>query len=330
MPLAKAVERVGGLQTQYAPTAYIGLWSRLENFRRDDLTRALERRTVVQGTLMRATIHIVSARDYPLFAEAVRGTRREWWLSATRGRDQARNVQAAAQRVRALLADGPRRREELIAELGVDTTTWNGVQMWVDLVRVPPSGTWDRRRADLFALADDWLRRASMVAEHDAVDYLVMRYLGAFGPASRKDVQSFTGLSARALAPSFERLSLRRFRDEQGRELLDAQRAPLPDPQTPAPPRFLGPWEAALLVHARRTQILPERHRSRVFHVKIPQSVSTFLVDGRVAGSWTFEGRTIRLEPFEKLSRQAKRDLDEEAERLSAFLPETARVGGRH
>lgn len=320
MPLATALERVCGLQTQYAPTAYIGLWSRLERFRRDDLTRALERRTVVQGTLMRATIHIVSARDYPLFAEAVRGTRREWWLSATRRRDQAHNVQAVTRRLRALLADGPRRRDELIAELGVDTTTWNGVQMWVDLVRVPPSGTWERRRADVFALADDWLGRASTVSEHDAIDHLVRRYLGAFGPASRKDVQSFTGLSARALASSFERLSLRRFRDEQGGELLDAQRAPLPDPETEAPPRFLGPWEAVLLVHARRTQILPERHRSRVFHVKIPQSVSTFLVDGRVAGAWTFEGGRIELQPFEKLSRQANRDLDEEAERLSAFL----------
>ena len=82
----------------------------------------------------------------------------------------------------------------------------------------------------------------------------------------------------------------------------------------------MGPWEAALLVHARRTQILPERHRSRVFHVKIPQLVSTFLVDGTVAGAWTFEGGRIELEPFEKLPRQAKRDLDEEAERLSAFL----------
>jgi hypothetical protein len=320
VPLAKAVERVGGLQTQYAPTAYIGLWSRLEGFRRDDLTQALERRTVVQGTLMRATIHIVSARDYPLFAEAVRATRREWWLSATRRRDQAWSVRAAAKRVRALLSDGPRSRDELIAELGVDTTTWNGVQMWVDLVRVPPSGTWERRRSDVFALADDWLDHRSSVAEHDAVDHLVSRYLGAFGPASRKDVQSFTGLPAKALAPSFERLRLRRFRDEQGAELLDAPRAPLPDPETPAPPRFLGPWEAALLVHARRTQVLPDRHRSRVFHIKIPQSVSTFLVDGRVAGAWTYEGGRVMLEPFEKLSRAAKRDLDVEAERLSAFL----------
>ena len=320
MPLATSVERVGGLQTQYAPTAYIGLWSRLANFRRDDLTRALERRTVVQGTLMRATIHIVSTRDYPLFAKAVRGARREWWLSATRRGDQARVVQAAARRARGLLADGPRRREELIAELGVDTTTWNGVQMWVDLVRVPPSGTWDRRRADVFALADDWLGGASAVSEQDAVDHLVSRYLGAFGPASRKDVQSFTGLSAKTLTPSFDRLRLRRFRDEQGGELLDARRAPLPDPETKAPPKFLGPWEAALLVHARRTQILPERHRPRVFHVKNPQSVSTFLVDGRVAGAWTFQRGRVELQPFEWLSRQAKRDLDEEAERLSAFL----------
>jgi hypothetical protein len=216
--LAKAVERVGGLQTQYAPTAYIGLWSRLERFRRDDLTRALERRTVVQGTLMRATIHIVSVRDYPLFAEAVRAPRRQWGLSATRRRDQARNVEAVARRLRALLADGPRRRDEFIAELGVDTTTWNGVQMWVDLVRVPPSGTWDRRRADVFALADDWLGRASTVSEQDAADHLVRRYLGGFGPASRKDVQSFTGLSAKAIGSSFERLPSRRRVDLRGRQ----------------------------------------------------------------------------------------------------------------
>jgi hypothetical protein len=123
-----------------------------------------------------------------------------------------------------------------------------------------------------------------------------------------------------AFDSTIARLSLRRFRNEQGGELLDARRAPLPDPETEAPPRFLGPWEAALLVHARRTQILPEHHRSRVFHVKIPQSVSTFLVDGRVAGAWTFEGGRITLEPFQKLSRRAKRDLDEESGRLSAFL----------
>ena len=311
---------MGGLQTQYAPTAYIGLWSRIDGFRREDLTKALERRTVVQGTLMRATIHVVSARDYPLFAQAVRSARREWWLAATRRRDQARGVEAAAKRVRSLLADGPRRRDELIAALGVDTTTWNGIQMWVDLVRVPPSGTWEHRRADVFALADDWLGRPPAVPVSDAVDHLVSRYLGAFGPASRKDVQSFTGLSAKALTPSFERLSLRRFRDQQGGELLDVPRAPLPDPDVPAPPRFLGPWEAALLVHARRTQILPERHRSRVFHVKIPQSVSTFIVDGRVAGAWAFEGGRVKLEPFEKLPRVAKREVDDEAERLSAFL----------
>lgn len=269
---------------------------------------------------MRATIHLVSARDYPLLARAIRGARQAWWLQATRRRQQAASVEAAAKRVRSLLADGPRRRCDLVAELALDGMTWNGVQMWVDLVRVPPSGTWGQRRADLFATAEDWLGPSSAPSEDDAIDHLVRRYLDGFGPASRKDVASFTGLPPKTLAPSLERLRLRRFRDERGEELLDLSRAPLPDPDTPTPPRFLGTWEAALLVHARRTQVLPERYRSRVFNTKTPHSQPTFLVDGRVAGTWKQERGRVRLEPFERLSRESRRELDEEAERLSAFL----------
>jgi hypothetical protein len=269
---------------------------------------------------MRATIHVVSSRDYPLFAAAVRAARRGWWARATRRHDRMGEVEAAADRVRALLAGGPRRRDELIAELGVDTTTWNGVQMWVDLLRVPPSGTWEQRRADLFALADAWLGRPPSLSEDQGVDHLVRRYLGGFGPASKKDVASFTGLPATTLAASFERLKLWRYRDENGGELLDVVRAPLPDAGTPAPPRFLGPWEAALLVHARRTQILPERYRPLVFNTKTPQSVSTFLVDGRVAGTWRHESGGVRLEPFERLARETRRELEDEAARLSEFM----------
>jgi hypothetical protein len=130
---------------------------------------------------------------------------------------------------------------------------------------------------------------------------------------------SWTGLPAGALKPAIDRLALRRFRDEWGGELLDLPSAPLPDPDTPAPVRFLPTWDAALLVHARRAAILPERYRARVFQVRTPHSVPTFLVDGAVAGSWRHVNGRIRLEPFARLPAAARRELEEEAERLAAF-----------
>jgi Winged helix DNA-binding domain len=319
LPLPRAVERVGGLQTQYAPSAYIGLWSRLVGFERDDLTRALERRTVVQGTLMRATIHLVSARDYPLLAEGVRESRRESWVQYHRGRADARNVIGAARRARSFLAGGPRRRSELVEHLDADSATWNGVGLWLDLVRVPPSGTWEQRRADLYAAADDWLDPRDATLEQ-GLDHLVRRYLGGFGPGSLKDAANWAGVPVPLLAPAVERLRLRRFRDESGGELLDLPRAPLPDADTPAPVRFLPTWDATLLAHARRTQILPERYRPLVFNTKTPHSMETFLVDGRVAGTWKFKRGRVQLEPFERLGREVRRELADEGERLADFL----------
>jgi hypothetical protein len=318
LSIPRALERVGGIQAQYAPSTYIGLWSRLAGFERGDLTKALERRSVVQGTLMRVTIHLVSARDYPLLAEAVRERRRKGWLQAHRGRVDARDVAAAARRASSLLADGPRRRGELVEALGVDSATWNGVGIWIDLVRAPPSGTWEQRRADLYAAAEDWLGPSEATPEQ-GLELLVRRYLGGFGPASIKDLSSWAGLPAAMLAPVVERLKLRRFRDESGGELFDLPRAPLPDPDIPAPARFLPTWDATLLAHARRTNILPERYRGLVFGTKTPQSVSTFLVDGRVAGTWAYESGGVKVQPFERLSRTVQRELDDEAARLADF-----------
>jgi len=316
--IPRALERVGGLQTQYAPSAYVGLWSRLAGFEREELTSALERRRAVQATLMRVTIHMVSRRDYPLFSEGVRKQRRDWWLGVSRRQADARTMAAAARRVRSFLADGPRHRSEIVERLGLDNVTFNGVGLWIDLVRVPPSGTWERRRADLYGLAEDWLG-PSIVTPAEGLEHLVRRYLGGFGPSPRKDIATWAGLSVTTLAPALEGMRLRRFRDERGEELLDLPRAPLPDPDTPAPVRFLPTWDATLLAHARRTQILPERYRPRVFGTKTPQSVSTFLVDGRVAGTWRYDGGRVRLEAFERLSREVRRELAEEGERLAAF-----------
>jgi Winged helix DNA-binding domain len=300
---------------------YIGLWSRLDGFQRDDLTRALERRSVAQGTLMRVTIHLVSARDFPVLAEGVREQRRAWWARAHGGRADKRKIAAAAKKARSLLAKGPRRRAELAEELGADSVTWNGVGMWLDLVRVPPSGTWEQRRADLYALADDWLGESEATADQ-GLELLVRRYLSGFGPGSLKDLANWAGLPAALLKPVVEGLKLRRFRDERGGELLDLPRAPLPDPETPAPVRFLPVWDATLLVHARRTQILPEQYRTRVFGTKTPQSVNTFLVDGRVAGTWKYDRGRVVVEPFERLARDVRREVDEEAARLTEFHAE--------
>jgi Winged helix DNA-binding domain len=317
--LPDAVERLGGLQTQYAPSGYIGLWSRLEGFGRADLTRALERRAIVQGTIMRATIHMVSARDYPFLVAGVRDARRDWWLRAHRNRIEAATVAGAAARTRALLADGPLRRAELVRRLGVSADLWNGIGLWVDLLRAPPSGTWEQRRADLYVAADDWLA-PDRPAAAAGIEHLVRRYLSGFGPASVRDIASWAGLAPAVVGPVAERIAPRRFRDDEGRTLVDLPRAALPDEDTHAPVRFLGNWDPMLLVHARRTGVLPERFRPILFNTKTPQSMPTFLVDGRVAGSWRYADGRVVTTPFEPLPADAGGAVEAEAERLAAFM----------
>jgi hypothetical protein len=317
-PLPGALERMGCLQAQYAPSMYIGLWSRVEGLERGAVTRALEEKKVVQGTLMRSTIHLVSRADYWPLAIAVRRARREHW-ARTRKDHSAKAVAAAARRLQSRFSDGPLSRAQLSEQLDGDPVVVNAVGLWLDLVRVPPAGTWERRRADLYAAAEEWLGPPGEVSPDEALDHLVRRYLGGFGPAAPADISSWAGLAPKRIAPALERLRLRRFRGEDGDELFDLPRAPLPDPETPAPPRFLPTWDSTLLVHARGTGVLPEEYRPLVFNARTPQSVSTFLVDGAVAGTWRYEKGRIELEPFNRLDKAARRELDEEAERLAAF-----------
>jgi hypothetical protein len=309
LPIPRALERVGGLQTQYAPSGYVGLWSRLGGFERDALTRALERRTVVQATLMRVTIHLVSAKDFWLLAAGTRRARREWFLRTHKVPE--REMARAARRLRAALVEGPKS----VKELGALVAGFLGnAGLWVDLVRVPPSATWERRRADVLALAENWVGPCD-VTEEQGLDHLVRRYLAAFGPAPLSDVASWAGVPATLLKPTLERLELRRFRDEAGKELLDLPRAPLPDPDTPAPVRFLPHWDACLLAHARRTGVLPEQYRARMFHTKNPFSVGAVLVDGRVAAAWSVRDGRVVVDAYERLPR----GVEEERERLEAF-----------
>jgi hypothetical protein len=313
--MEEAVEQVGGLQTQYAPSGYVGLWTRLASFRRDGLTKALWDRTLVQATLMRTTIHLVSRREFWLYAAGIRRARRAWTLRvAGRNVDEAEMVRAA-ERLRQALRDGPRS----VKELGGLADGFLGSQgVWVDLVRVPPSGTWERRRADRLALADQWVGPCD-ASEEEGLAHLVSAYLRAFGPAPWRDIASWAGIPVADAKRGGEGLAVVRYRDETGRELLDLPDAPLPDPDTPVPVRFLPHWDASLLVHARRTGILPEPHRARVFTSRNPFSVGTYLVDGRVVGAWSVRDGRIVLEPYETLSARDERAIEREREALEAF-----------
>jgi len=316
LSLPKALERIGGIQAQYAPSMYVGLWSRLAGFERDQLTRALERRTVIQATLMRVTIHLVSRDDYWPMALGVRQASRDGWLAYRRGKATAADVKAAAKLVGGRLRAGASKKTELADDL--DTMMFNGAGLWLDLVRIPPSGTWERRRADMYALAEEWIDSPDVTAE-DGLPLLIDRYLRGFGPAAAADIANWIGVGPKDVAAALETIELRQFRDEKGKLLVDLPRLPLPSADLEAPPRFLPTWDATLLVHARATELLAEDDRPKVFSTKTPQSVPTFAIDGAVAGTWRYEKGKVKLDPFRKLSKSARDEIAGEAERLAAF-----------
>ena len=317
-PLPRMVERMGGLQAQYAPSMYVGLWTRVEGLARVDVTRALERRTLIQGWLMRITVHLASKRDYWPIALAVRDARRKLFLRTRQNAISDAEMRDAADTVRARLEqEGELHRRDVDAIVGKPRA--QGVGLWVDIVRVPPLGTWEKRRADLYRLAEDWIGPPGDATREQGVELLVRRYLAAFGPAARGEIANWAGLPVGDIAPVLEQLNLRRFRGPGGEQLVDLPRAPLPEADTPAPVRFLPWFDATLLAHARRTQILPEEFRPRLFNVKSPQSDAPFLIDGAAAGAWRYEDGRIALYPFIKIDPATRRELDAEAERLAEF-----------
>jgi hypothetical protein len=314
-PIPEAIERVGGLQTQYAPSGYVGLWTRLRDFARDDLTRALEDHSIVQATTLRMTIHMVSRAEFWRYVAGIRNPRRAWAIKVQpRGLDEAAMF-ARAERLRRALRDGPRTVKELD---GLVEGFVGLAGLWVDLVRVPPGGTWERRRADRLGLAEDWVGPDD-ATEEEGLTHLVRAYLRGFGPAPLRDVAAWAGVPVGPIKAGAANLELVRSRDAAGKELLDLPDAPLPDADTRAPVRFLAHWDAALLVHARRTGILPEEHRPRVFTSKNPFSVGTVLVDGRVVAAWSLRDGAIVVDPYEPVSKRDRDSIEDERAALEAF-----------
>ena len=336
MPLLDALEHLVGLQAQTPQSWYHGLWSRLTGFQPERLAQLLSDRQVVRIALMRSTIHLVTAADClairPLIQPVI-----ERGLSSNFGRNlvglDPDEVAAAGKK---LVDEQPRTFSEmgrLLAEQWPDrdkASLGQAVRTWVPLVQVPPRGVWGKSGRALHTSAEAWLAGTEAVAEDaeaaDAppmtVDELVMRYLTAFGPATVMDAQTWSGLTR--FAEVFERLRprLRTFRDESDRELFDLPDAPRPDPDTPAPVRFLYDYDNLLLSHADRSRVITDGYRWQQFQADnvMPQIV---LVDGMTAGTWKINrsraSATLTVRPFTRLAQAAMVELAEEAESLFEF-----------
>ena len=321
-----AVERLAGLQAQHSSSPYLTLLARLDGFERAHLTAALERRTVVKALLMRGTLHIVTPRDYWALTTARRAIGADYWPPAYEKLLPKRRIAEIARSTIAELQERPLTFAELRDLLQphatdrVSTTfLWRRVQGQEQVVHVPPSGTWGYHGDGVYRAAAAVLR-GGPPDPAAAREHLVHRYLAAFGPASAQDLAQWAGLQRTGgIAETLAGMTLRTFRNERGRTLYDAPRAPLPDPETPAPPRLVPRFDNLVLSHADRTRVLGDVPVSRIV-TKNALVHATILVDGFVAGTWQLDQGRVRLEPFGRLTRAATAALRLEAERIETFV----------
>jgi winged helix DNA-binding protein len=279
------------------------------------LTRALEDRKAVKSSLFRLTLHITSARDYPYYAAA--------WLPAARERTPRVTVEQMAELSRKVHEVAQKKiTHEQLEALAADQMggRWR-TRTLAPLLHVPPAGTWGFHGRPELLVLKAWLD-VDLPSREAGAKHLVQRYLASFGPATQQDLLRFAGVRVGDLRPGLERLELRRFRDERGRELLDLPRGPLPDGDTPAPVRFLPKWDSSLLAYAppERTRILPEKFRSTVIR-KNGDVLPTVLVDGFVSATWNIDRkRGLEVEPLRRLTKSELVEIDEEGERLVEFV----------
>src|ERR687894_577812 len=333
LPAAEAIEHLVGLQAQAPKPPYVGLWTRLEGFRPDALSRLILDRRAVRIALMRNTVHLVTARDclalrplvQPVFDRGLYANR------AHRACIEGVDIEALVAAGRALLEERPRTAKELGVLLGErwydrdPASLARAVRHLVPLVQVPPRGIWGKSGQAAHTTVEAWLSRP--FDSDPSLDEMVVRYLGAFGPASVKDVQTWSGLTRLQEVTERLRPRLRTFRDEHGRELFDLPEAPTPDPDIPAPPRFLPGFDNLILSHSDRTRIIADDYRKMIAS-KNGMVPATVLVDGFVRGTWNTErtrGKaTLVIEPFEVLDKKDRDALCEEGERLVRFIGEGA------
>jgi hypothetical protein len=330
---ADAIERLVGMQAQIPADPYIALWSRLQDFQMDDLAKLLTDRKAVRMSLFRATIHLVTARDAlalrPIiqpalarlfqsaspFGKQLTGVDLERLLALGRRLVDERPLTSAELRPLVHKRWPKRDQDSLVAAIGY----------LLPLVQIPPRGVWGQSGQPRRTSLEAWLGKP--LDKKRSPDPLILRYLAAFGPATVGDARTWSGLSA--LSEVFERLrpQLRIFRDEGGRELFDVPDAPLPDPETPAPPRFLPVYDNVLLSHADRTRVIRAGDRKRMGYME-GVNFGSVLIDGFVGATWTIKrerrAATLRITLLDRLAKRERVAVEDEATRLMAFVAETA------
>jgi len=314
------------MQAQVPNSPYVGLWTRLEGFQPDELADLINRRRAVRLGLMRNTIHLVTARDalaqrplyQPLFDRA--------WKTTAFGRNLTGiDIRAVIAMANALMEEKPRTFSELGSLLhqrwpdrDANSLAY-AIRYMVPIVQVPPRGIWGQSAQPTWTSTERWLGRR--LTAKPSVDKLIPRYLAAFGPASVADMSNWCGLTGLRAAVERLRPQLRTFRDERGRELLDVPDGPLPDPRTPAPPRFLPEYDNLLIGHHDRTRVIDHAYRHVIF-------IGTLLVDGFVQGTWTIKRQrdttTLTIEPLRRLTATDRQVVAEEGERLLDFAASEA------
>jgi hypothetical protein len=299
----------------------------LAGFRAEELAGLIAQRRAVRGSLMRATVHLVTARDYRALRPVIQPVLARGFAGSPFARNlSGADVEAITSAGRELLDERPRTRAELAPLLAQRWPQHDAaslayaVSYLLPLVQVPPRGIWGSTGPAAWAVGETWLGRP--LDTEPAADAMVLRYLAAFGPASVKDAQVWSGLTGLGEVVGRLRPRLRVFRDEQGNELFDLPDAPRPEPDTAAPPRFLPEFDNVLLSHADRTRVIPGRRNPPLFAGNGGVS-GTFLVDGFLAGTWkiTRDGAaaTLSVESNERLAAAHRAAVVDEAARLLAF-----------
>ncbi len=331
LPAIEAIEHLVGMQAQAPNPPYVGLWTRLEGFHPDELARLITDRRAVRIALMRNTVNLVTARDCLRLRPLVQPVldRGLYANRAHRAGIEGVDIEALVAAGRALLEERPRTAKELgelLKERWPDrdpASLARAIRHLVPLVQVPPRGVWGKSGPAAHTTAESWLGRP--LDPDPSLDEMVARYLGALGPATVKDIQTWSGLTRLGEVTERLRPRLVTFRDEQGKELFDLPDAPRPDPDTPSPPRFLPEFDNLILSHADRTRVISDDYRKGIAsrNGMVP---ATVLVGGFVRGTWKTErtrGKvTLVIEPFEPLPKMDRDALAAEGERLIRFLAE--------
>ena len=341
LDVVSAVERLACLQGQWAPSPYVALWSRLSGFKRERLTRPIDRGEIVKATLMRATLHLVSATEYPAYSLATMEGRFGAWRPP--GGPALAELDELHRAVLAFARKTPRTRAEIqdftAGHLPPSAAKNERLRNWFSWAAVATSGlVWDsvgahfeHRQLGRHIAPPARLRKAPK--PETAYALVVRRHLGAFGPATVADIATWSSVRVPNIRAALAQIKdLRRFTDERGRELIDLSSAPRPAADAPAPPRFLARFDAAILGHAapERTRVLPEQYRRAV--IFSAEVWPTFLVDGFVAGRWAIAVRpkeaVLELKPFKPLARADRAALALEGEELVRFYAPESKTHG--